>query len=63
MPADIEALTSIEGMGPKSVKKLYDKLKIRTLDDLARAAENQKIREVKGFGPKTGSPRFCIADS
>jgi DNA polymerase (family X) len=53
MPADIEALTSIEGMGPKSVKKLYEKLKIRTLDDLARAAENQKIREVKGFGPKT----------
>jgi DNA polymerase (family X) len=53
MPADIEALTSIEGMGPKAVKKLYEALKIKTLDDLARAAEQHEIREVKGFGPKT----------
>ncbi len=53
MPADVEALTSIEGMGPKSVKKLYEKLKIKTLDDLARAAEQHEIREIKGFGPKT----------
>jgi DNA polymerase (family 10) len=53
MPADIEALTSIEGMGPKSVKMLYEKLKIKTLDDLARAAEQHEIREIKGFGPKT----------
>ena len=53
MPADIEALTSIEGMGPKSVKKLYEKLKIKTLDDLARAAEQHEIRKIKGFGPTT----------
>jgi DNA polymerase (family 10) len=53
MPADIEALTSIEGMGPKGVKRLYEKLKIETLDDLARAAQEHKIREIKGFGPKT----------
>ena len=53
MPADIEALTSIEGMGPKGVKRLYDKLKIKTLNDLARAAQMHKIREIKGFGPKT----------
>ena len=53
MPADIEALTSIEGMGPKSVKRLYAKLKIKTLDDLARAAEQHEIREITGFGPKT----------
>ena len=53
MPANIEALTSIEGMGPKSVKKLYETLKIKTLDDLARAAKQHKIREIKGFGPRT----------
>ena len=53
MPADIEALTSIEGMGPKSVKKLYETLKIKTLDDLARAAEQHRLRGIKGFGPKT----------
>jgi DNA polymerase (family 10) len=53
MPADVEALTSIEGIGPKSVRKLYKKLKIKTLDDLARAAEQHEIREIKGFGSKT----------
>jgi DNA polymerase (family 10) len=53
MPVDIEALTSIEGLGPKSVKKLYNKLEIRTLDELAVAAQQHKIREVEGFGPRT----------
>lgn len=53
MPADTEALISIEGMGPKSVKKLYETLRIKTLDDLARAAEQHEIRGIKGFGPKT----------
>jgi len=53
IPVDVEALTSIEGMGPKSVKKLYEKLKIKTLDDLVRAARQREIREIKGFGPKT----------
>jgi DNA polymerase (family 10) len=53
MPADVEALMSIERMGPKSVKKLYEKLKIKTFDDLKRAAEQHEIREIKGFGPKT----------
>ena len=53
MPADVEALTSVEGIGPKSVKTLYEKLKIRTLDDLTRAAEKHEISKIKGFGPKT----------
>lgn len=53
LPADIEALTSVEGVGPKTVKQLYDALGIETLDDLEAAAENEEIREVSGFGAKT----------
>ena len=53
IPVDIENLTSIEGMGPKTVKMLYTNLGIKTLEDLEKAAKKHKIREIKGLGPKT----------
>ncbi|MFC6826407.1 DNA polymerase/3'-5' exonuclease PolX [Halopelagius fulvigenes] len=53
MPVDIQALTSVEGVGPKTAGTLYETLGITTLDELEAAAEAGEIREVKGFGPKT----------
>lgn len=53
LPVEIEALTRVEGVGPKTVGALYDALGIRTLDELAEAAHNEEIRTVSGFGPKT----------
>ncbi|MFB6080909.1 MAG: DNA polymerase/3'-5' exonuclease PolX [Haloferacaceae archaeon] len=53
LPVDVEALTAVEGVGPKTVGALYDALDVRTLDDLERAAREEEIREVSGFGPKT----------
>ncbi len=53
IPVDMRELTSVEGVGPKTVKKLYDALDVRTLDDLEAAAEAGEIQEVKGFGAKT----------
>ncbi len=53
LPADIEALTAIEGVGPKTVGTLYEALGITTLDEMEAAAEAGEIREVKGFGAKT----------
>jgi len=53
LPVDIEQLTSVEGVGPKTVKKLYDALGVQTLDDLEEAARAGEIQEVEGFGPKT----------
>jgi DNA polymerase (family 10) len=53
MPADIDALTAVEGVGPKSVRKLYDALGIEDLDDLEAAAGAGEIREVEGFGATT----------
>jgi len=52
-PVDLESLLSVEGIGPKTVGLLYKKLGIRSLEDLQHAAEEHKIREVKGLGPKT----------
>jgi DNA polymerase (family 10) len=53
LPVDMAGLTNVEGVGPKTVGSLYDALGVQTLDDLASAAEDEEIQEVKGFGPKT----------
>jgi DNA polymerase (family 10) len=52
-PVDLEGLLAVEGIGPKTVGLLYQKLGIKTLEDLQRAAQEHKIREIKGLGPKT----------
>ncbi len=53
LPVDMAALTRVEGVGPKTVGKLYEALGIQTLDDLDRAAEAGEIQEVSGFGATT----------
>ncbi|WP_380675522.1 DNA polymerase/3'-5' exonuclease PolX [Salinigranum sp. GCM10025319] len=53
LPVDMAALTRVEGVGPKTVGRLYEALGVETLDDLEAAAQAGKIREVKGFGAKT----------
>jgi DNA polymerase (family 10) len=53
MPMDFEALMSIEGMGPKKVRTLYDRLRIKTVKDLEAAAKAGRIRKLAGFGEKT----------
>ncbi len=53
VPPALSELMRIEGLGPKRVKALYDKLKIRSIDDLKRAATAGKIRQLEGFGEKS----------
>jgi len=52
-PVDLDSLLAVEGIGPKTVGLLYKKLGIKTLEDLQLAAQEHKIREIKGLGPKT----------
>jgi len=51
-PVDLEQLTAVEGLGPKMIKALYEKLKIRNLDDLAQAVLAGKIAKLPRFGSK-----------
>ncbi|HHD77479.1 MAG TPA: DNA polymerase/3'-5' exonuclease PolX [Campylobacteraceae bacterium] len=53
VPDSLRALLSIEGLGPKRVKTLWETLHITDPDTLKKAAEEHKIRELPGFGPKT----------
>lgn len=52
IPVDLAGLSAIEGLGPKSIKKLYEKLKIKNLAELEKAARAGKIRGLPGFGEK-----------
>lgn len=51
-PVDVAALSRVEGLGPKSIRKLYEELRIRNLNDLEKAAKAGKIRKLRGFGEK-----------
>ncbi len=53
IPVNIEELTSVEGIGPKTIRALYKKLKIKNLKDLEKAAKAGKIRKLPDFGLKT----------
>ncbi len=53
IPVDIDRLSQIEGVGPKTVRTLYQKLKIRTLDELEKAAREGRIKKLAGFGEKS----------
>jgi DNA polymerase (family 10) len=52
-PVDIEGLMAVEGIGPKTIKKLYRELDIRNLNDLEKAIEEDKIVSLSGFDKKT----------
>ncbi|MDP1718955.1 MAG: DNA polymerase/3'-5' exonuclease PolX [bacterium] len=52
-PVDLSALTKVEGLGPKKIKVLYQKLGIKNLADLEKAARAGKIGKLEGFGPKS----------
>src|SRR3989344_758478 len=53
LPVDMDALTRVEGMGPKKVKVLYQKLGVKNLKDLERAAKKHQIAPLFGFGETT----------
>jgi len=52
-PVKMQDLTAIEGLGPKKVKTLYQKLGIRNIKDLEKAVKTHKIAPLFGFGEKT----------
>ena len=52
-PIKMEELIAVEGLGPKMVRVLYQKLRIRNLKDLEKAAKTHRIASLFGFGEKT----------
>ncbi len=51
-PEELVALLGIQGLGPKTLAKLFKELKVRNLDDLQKAIEGDEILELEGMGEK-----------
>lgn len=53
IPPSVLDLMRVPNLGPKKVAALFRELGIKDLDQLRAACEQQKVRSLKGFGPKT----------
>jgi DNA polymerase (family 10) len=51
-PPTLIEVTRVPGVGAKTARRLFDEIGVATLDDLREAAEGERIREMKGLGPK-----------
>src|SRR3989338_3448590 len=52
-PESLLQLLQIQGLGPKKVKILYEKLKIKSVADLEKTAHAGTLSKLDGFGEKT----------
>ena len=52
LPPTILDLLHLQGIGPKTVATFYRELNVCTLDDLERAANDGRIRALRGMGAK-----------
>ncbi len=52
-PTGVLEIMHVPGIGPRKAMQLYRALKIGSLDDLKRACEDHRVRELEGMGAKT----------
>jgi DNA polymerase (family X) len=53
LPASLDELLEIEGLGPKRTKQLYEKLGISSIKKLEQAIDSGKVEALSGFGEKS----------
>ncbi len=53
VPASVLEMLRVSGMGPKKVKTVYDKLGIKSIDELEQAGRDGKLAVMPGWGEKT----------
>ncbi len=51
-PSGLIAITHLPGLGPKRARLMYSELGIDSLQKLREAAQSEKLRTVRGLGPK-----------
>ena len=62
-PRSLAELVRLEGLGPKKVRKLFDELGVRTVEELADALDEGAVETLEGFGKKSAEKlRAAIED-
>jgi len=62
-PPGLLEVTRLPGLGPKRARRLFEELGIDSLDALRAAAEEHRIRELKGFGPRAEETLLAAANA
>lgn len=52
VPVELHELLKIPSVGPKTAQLLHEKLGVKNIDDLEKAAKQHRIRRLAGFGAK-----------
>jgi len=53
LPSGARELMALEGIGPRTIMKLFHELNVASINQLEKAARSGEIRKLKGFGPKS----------
>lgn len=53
IPDGVRRLTAVPTLGPKKAMAVYEELGVSSVDELAAAIRDERLRDLKGFGPKT----------
>lgn len=53
VPESVLGLMRVPGLGPKRAATIHRELNVNTLEELAEACRQHRVRELKGFGDKT----------
>jgi len=53
LPAGLLEMIRVQGVGPRKAKILYEKLKVKDIPSLEKAAKDGKIAKLEGFGEKS----------
>jgi DNA polymerase (family 10) len=53
LPPGLLDMVKIQGLGPKKIKILFEKLKVTSIPELKEACEKHRLAQLDGFGDKT----------
>jgi DNA polymerase (family 10) len=53
VPPDVVLFMRLPGLGPKTVRRIWQELGLTTLEDLQRAAEEERLRSLAGLGARS----------
>ncbi|HEU4656689.1 MAG TPA: DNA polymerase/3'-5' exonuclease PolX [Capillimicrobium sp.] len=62
-PPGLMELTRLPGLGPKRARMLFDSLGIDSLEALREAAEQERLRGIRGLGPKFEASVLAALDA
>src|SRR5256714_837881 len=53
VPPDVVLFMRLPGLGPKTARRIWQELGVTTLEDLQRAAEEERLRSLAGLGARS----------